>query len=413
MLNLFIITEIKIHEGNSPGAARLMNIAKALAAKEVQVYLCSFMPWEDISNKSILEINKNIYVLSDKKETNRSLRHYVTRIFAPLFIFLWIIKILKASNDIRGHNVFYLYPVGMISFEIASLLVLKTIYGYKIYYDMNELRVAILYNRTLSQNMIRRFSEIILYPLHYFKNRLVDLFTKYFDGLVVISTNLEFYYKKFNRNVLRIPILCDVDQCTPAVPADYNQNDYFRLGFSGSIILKKEGFDCFYKALSIVKSTVKNIELHLYGPIVGKELLMNVLPSQYGIKENIFYHGIIKQDKLVYEIQKNHLLLIPRPLTLQTKYGFSTKLSEYLVSGIPVLVTDVSDNSLYIEDGYNGFIVAPGDCEKMAEKILFIISHYNSIRETIGKNAYDTAKKHFYYLNFSEKLYSFLFGNIN
>jgi len=104
------------------------------------------------------------------------------------------------------------------------------------------------------------------------------------------------------------------------------------------------------------------------------------------------------------------LLIIPRPLNLQTKYGFSTKLSEYLISGVPVLVTNVSDNSLYIKDGYNGFIVEPGNYKKMGEKILYVISNYNKLKKTISMNAYQTAKEYFNYSNYSKDIFNFIFS---
>jgi glycosyltransferase involved in cell wall biosynthesis len=242
---------------------------------------------------------------------------------------------------------------------------------------------------------------------------IADKLTTFYDGLVVISTNLEQYYKRYNNNLLRVPILSNTEDVPLQLPSSYNASENFRLGFTGSITLKKEGFDCFYKALALVKAKHINFELHLYGPIFEKDLLLDELPRQLGIKENVFYHGIINQDHLINEIQKNHLLVLPRPLNFQTQYGFSTKLSEYLVSGIPVLVTDVSDNALYIQDGYNGFIIPPGNSEIMAEKILYIVSNYESIREAIAKNAYLTAKKYFNYKTHSNALCNFLFENKN
>jgi len=97
-------------------------------------------------------------------------------------------------------------------------------------------------------------------------------------------------------------------------------------------------------------------------------------------------------------------------LNLQTHYGFSTKLSEYLVSGIPVLVTSVSDNALYIKDGYNGFVVQPGDYEKMSKIILSIVKQYQDIKDSIGKNAFVTAQQYFHYAVHSKKLHRFLFA---
>lgn len=168
----------------------------------------------------------------------------------------------------------------------------------------------------------------------------------------------------------------------------------------------------FYEALSRLKSKYKNFELHLYGPINKdtKKLLLNDIPEKFGIKDNVFYHGFVDQKNIINEMRKYNLLILPRPLNMQTHFGFSTKLSEYMVSGVPVLVTDVSDNGLYIKDGYNGFIVKPGDAKIMANKILYIIDKYKQLVELIGMNALVTAKNNFFYANYSKSLVEFLFN---
>jgi glycosyltransferase involved in cell wall biosynthesis len=101
--------------------------------------------------------------------------------------------------------------------------------------------------------------------------------------------------------------------------------------------------------------------------------------------------------------------VIPRGFTLQNNYGFSTKLSDYLDHGKPILITDVSDNHLFIKDGINGFIVPTDDNEKMYAKLVYIIDNYESLKDDIQKNANETSKQSFYYNNFSEILQKFLF----
>jgi len=107
-----------------------------------------------------------------------------------------------------------------------------------------------------------------------------------------------------------------------------------------------------------------------------------------------------------------HLLILPRGNTKQNQYGFSTKLSEYLVSGRPVLVTNVSDNGKYIKDGFNGFIIPPDSLESMTNKIKYIYENYNSFNEMIPSNALKTVKENFDYNLYSNSLYSFLFQQL-
>jgi len=410
MKNVFILTELKIYEGTSAGSSRMMNVAKALALEGVKVYLCS--KFFNININKIREVYPNIFLLGEEKK--KKINKLKRRLYLPVNIILtikYLKKIFNLSKQIPGENVFYIYPQPEISIDVVSLLYGKVINNHKLFYDINELRIAGLKNRIFSRNLVIGLYEIILYFFDFVKYNIAERLTKYYSGLIVISTNIQNYFRRYNRNLLRVPILSD----TLANPFDQNPSqkkiEKFLIGFTGQITQKKEGFDTFYKALSIVKSKFEDFELNLYGFIFKneKQMLLNNIPLKYGIKENIIYHGIIDRGNIMKEIQKNHLLILPRGLNLQTKFGFSTKLSEYLVSGVPVLITDVSDNSLYIKDGYNGFIVQPDDYIDMAKKILYIFSNYKSISDNISKNAYETARKYFDYSNYSKKIYNFLF----
>jgi len=412
MKSVFIITEIKIYQGNSAGSARMMNFSKALALEGVKVYLCSAILKHNINIDKLQEVYPNIFLVGEesKKQPGR-IKRKLCNLINILIIIKYLQKIVKLSKQIRGEVIFYIYPQPAISIDLVGLIYVKFIHHYKLFYDVNELRRASLYKCIFSRNILIRSYQIFMYYFNYIKYVIEEKLTKYYDGLVVISKNIEKYFKKYNNNTLRVPILSDTLKYSFNPRIDYRKGESFRIGFTGSISLRKEGFDGFYKALSLVKSKIKNFELHLYGPISKNEaqILSNDLPLKYGIKKNIIYHGIVEQSILIRKLRENHLLILPRPLNLQTKYGFSTKLSEYLISGIPVLVTDVSDNSMYIRDGYNGFIVEPGDYKKMAEKIIYIISNYKSIKDTVGKNAYLTAKECFNYVNYSKKIYNFIF----
>jgi len=73
-----------------------------------------------------------------------------------------------------------------------------------------------------------------------------------------------------------------------------------------------------------------------------------------------------------------------------------------------ILLTDISDNKLYIKDKENGFIVAPNDEEAMYHKLIDIIENFDSYTNTVLPNAANTSKKEFNYLLFKEPLRSFL-----
>jgi len=412
--NVFIISATKIYNGNSAGAARIMNIARALSMEGTNVYLCSSTYNDEITFRKLLRISDKIFVVG--KEGKRKL-HKLNKLrdYVKIIVYYkYLLKIARFVKQISGDKAFYLYPTNDSSMDFMVIIVLRILNRFRVYCDINELRRASMHNIVLPNNPIKCLYRLLFFPIRYLKYLLAELLTGCYNGIIVISTNIENYFKKFNSNTIRIPILSDIRGDSFVKKPFYNKSKNFNIGFFGQLSLKKEGFELFYRALSMVKSNFSGFKLHLYGPFLNereRDLLLDVLPTKYNLKENIIYHGVIAQNDVFTEMQKNHLLILPRPLNLQTKYGFSTKLSEYLISGIPVLLTDVSDNSLYIKDGYNGFIVPAGDMFAMAKKILHIVNKYNNVVPQVCENAFKTAYNEFYYGLYGKRLLKFLFPN--
>lgn len=73
-----------------------------------------------------------------------------------------------------------------------------------------------------------------------------------------------------------------------------------------------------------------------------------------------------------------------------------------------VLVTDISDNGLYIKDGESGFLVPPDNAEAMFDKIIYIVKNNEELRDSIIENARKTSEQNFDYKLYSEKLSFFL-----
>ena len=64
--------------------------------------------------------------------------------------------------------------------------------------------------------------------------------------------------------------------------------------------------------------------------------------------------------------------------------GLSNSIAEYLGMGKPVVATNVGGNKELITNGYNGFLVAPGKPEAVAEKILLLLRD-SDLRAEMGE----------------------------
>jgi glycosyltransferase involved in cell wall biosynthesis len=153
------------------------------------------------------------------------------------------------------------------------------------------------------------------------------------------------------------------------------------------------------------------IECNLYGPVHPSILKrMNRKIIKYELNGILKYKGNVNNNEIPAILAVHDLLLLPRKSNLQTKFGFPTKLAEYMASGVPVLSSDVSDISNYLTDGENGFLIKELKIKPLIDKIENIINN-NERLSSIGKCGKETAFEFFNYRNYSDILYDFFFNN--
>ncbi len=396
---VYIISTGDIVRGRMAGTQRVLKTAKSLAAGEIKVYICSLSYLHGVPVEE-LELFPGVYALQSKDHSGNHT--------SGIFKFMQSLNSFMKAKE--SDKIIYLYPTSFVLNDFLYLVYFKLLKGYNFYCDINELRSSNVYATTAPTDFPSNFIFYLKSVYDLISYKLSELQAFFYDGIVVISTSLHRYFRKYNRNIIRIPILSDVNNIMYDKDTILHfDNKVFRICFAGVISCIKEGFDILFEALQKVNS-VKNVQLYLYGPLHENDKnALEKLVTAFNLSDKVFYVGNIDPDELLKEFVKYHLLILPRPLNLQTKYGFSTKLSEYLVSGVPVLVTDVSDNTLYIKDKINGYVVSPGSPLKMADKIIEIMDSYNANAADVAKNAKLTAAGEFDYKLFTRTFSDFFF----
>lgn len=400
MKEVFIISTGQIINGKTAGARRIMNIAKSLAAGNVNVFLCSFSG-DRREFFEALETGPGIFSLNSGESGFRK------KIGLGVYM-----RSLQRYIKSRGQDtVIYLYPSTFVVKDFLYLIYFKYLKGYRFFCEINELRSAIAFSSPPQAGVFSQVRYLFKSIKDYVIYRLNEYQVSLYDGIVVISRNLETYFSKHSSRILRVPILCDAGEIrSERLPASFD-GTLFKICFAGYIKLDKEGFDILFESVSQLNKDY-NVELFLYGILEETDRVrMGKLSEKYSLTNKVHYLGNIDPVLLQEEFTKYHLLILPRPLNKRTNYGFSTKLSEYLVSGVPILLTNVSDNGLFIKDNYNGFMIPPGSVQAMTCKILEIIKSYNEIAGRIVENAYRTVREELDYRLFSDSYIDFFFGN--
>lgn len=58
--------------------------------------------------------------------------------------------------------------------------------------------------------------------------------------------------------------------------------------------------------------------------------------------------------------------------------GFPTKLGEYLVTGLPVVVTKTGEIPLFLQHGQNALLCEPGDVDYFAANLRWALENYDN-----------------------------------
>jgi glycosyltransferase involved in cell wall biosynthesis len=378
--------------GKSAAAKRMQYYAKSLVSDTMKVYLVSCTTTR-LVEEDFIETESGIFIHPTKSQT-RSLSGSLN--------FLKNLNRLSASKNSK--SIYLLYPQSFFFLEFWSVFYMILYKKHKVFYELNEVKKYYLF---LYKSVIKSKTKALLTVfIRKIQFSIMDRFMKYHAGLICISTNIERYGQKFNTNTLRVPILTDPKLEFEPINTQFSTPNVFNIGFSGSIVPKKENLLQFVEVLNSIINRGFEIKFNLCGSVTPENLS---LLRKASIQANcIAYYGNLNERELSNFLIQQDLLVVPRGYTLQNKYGFSTKLSDYLNHKKVILVTDISDTAMYIKDGVNGFIVSPDDVREMTEKLSYIITNFNSIEPKMIHQAAITSAKYFDYRHYRSALTTFL-----
>lgn len=146
------------------------------------------------------------------------------------------------------------------------------------------------------------------------------------------------------------------------------------------------GVDVLAKAFVKVATVNPEVNLILLGGGSQGTKIRQILMNG-GVLERVHFGGQIGQRDLPRWYHMSDLYISPSHVD-----GSSVTLMEALASGLPCLVSDISGNKEWIEEGVNGWLFRDGDVDDLAVKILYAIQHPKSFKQ-IGEAARKTAEQ--------------------
>lgn len=208
---------------------------------------------------------------------------------------------------------------------------------------------------------------------------------KLFDGFLVITKNLQRYYKPHLRKdcpIFLLPILVETERFIPI----QNKPAEAYIAYCGSMEGDKDGVPLLVDAFELFVRQFPHVKLYLIGStqFTGFNSLQEKI-NRLALDNKIVFTGIVDREKLPAILSQAVMLALARPESKQAEGGFPTKLGEYLATGKPVVVTRVGEIPDYLQDHVNAYIAVPGDAHDFAGKMKEVMDNYEHALEIGSK----------------------------
>lgn len=166
-----------------------------------------------------------------------------------------------------------------------------------------------------------------------------------------------------------------------------------RLVYVGRFVPKK-GIDTLIDACAILNEQHVEFTCHLYG---DGELRRNLETriAGYRLERRIFFEGQIPNERFYSVMNRDDLFVCPsRYMPDGERDGIPVTLLEAMAGGITVVATPVSGIPELIEDGRNGYLVAPDEPARLAALLKVLILE-PARREQVTAEAQATVRERF------------------
>lgn len=126
------------------------------------------------------------------------------------------------------------------------------------------------------------------------------------------------------------------------------------------------------------------------------------------LKDCIFAHGKIEKKQIKSIIQNFDFTLLLRADNYSMNSGLSSKMSESMSNGVPLITNLTSNMGDYIQDGYNGIVCMDSSPLAMAEGIRKALALSNKELYEMKCNSLISAKKFFNYKTYINDMKAFI-----
>lgn len=374
------LTLISLYHPNTAISNRFLAFVKAYGELgiNVKVYFVELNKDYDRIQDKFVNV-EFVYLVSKLKTTNRYLRFLIT----TLSMFYLFFKIEKSSK--------------VILYSLSDFLWLFR-------YRKN---IEIYHERTEHPDVVGKREGIFGSIFH--KNYLKAC--RKIEGLFVITPSLKNYFVEelqLDENKVHIiNMVVDNKRFDLLELVDMRNS----ITYCGTISIKKDGVLTLIRSFEFVSKRHQDIILTIIGDfedLITKNIVCGLV-EELSLTKKVVFAGAVDSKEMPSLLASSKVLALSRPDNQQAKYGFATKLGEYLLSGIPTVITNVGDFYLYLNDKQDIIFAKPDDEEDFANQLIWSLENYEEAKK-IARNGRKVALNLFNYKIEAKKVIDIIFN---
>ena len=325
-------------------------------------------------------------------QTNRS-KSFIVRRCLKFFKYFKTLALLREINKAEK----------IIAVQVYSEDILTQLFGY---FMAKITRTKLLIER--SEHPLRNYNATLIKKL--VGKLRVTIETKLYDGILCISSYLIDFYDSmgFNRKkMFLVPSTVDTERFSHDLPSPF----YFKyISYCGSLTTLKDGVNILIKSFAKISAKYPDLKLVLIGEADTEKEEMELKELAFrsvADEKKVIFTGRLSRNDIPAYICNAEVLALARPQSIVSDAGFPSKLTEYLATGKPVVVTKVGEIPVYLHDNENAFLSEPDSADAFADKLDFVLSNYK-LACKVGQMGRDLTKTVFNYNHQAKRIIEFI-----
>lgn len=312
---------------------------------------------------SVIKSYKENHLYSDKVIYLPSYKYknIISQLLFYLQFLIQYICLLVKDNDIK---LVHIHTASRGSFLRKSIsFYIAKFFKKKVIINIHPINFINFYNN--SSNLVKKFIENVLN-----KSDLILVLSK------TIKTKLTNICQNSNIEILYNPVLLK--------EFHHISSDKIRIVFMGNLNKNKGVYDII-EAAKYIKNP--NVIINLYGD--GDLDEFKKLIAKNNLENKVKIKGWIRGEQKDIAFAESDIYILP-----SYTEGLPMSILEAMAAKLPVISTPIGGIPETIYDGVNGFLIQPGDCKALAEKI-DLLANDKELREKMGQESYKIAKEKF------------------